>query len=195
MRAGKPKLVDEIVALLPEVRKDWKVKPDAVKHGNVSLHEVTFPDDYKDEFKALFGDGEMILYVGASDEAVWAACGPKGLDELKEAIDDQAKPAPEKADPVFAAGTIKFGPWIKLVDVIEKKQPEVANPTKQQIQAKKEKDRIRFLALEAFEAGDDLLTAKLFREKDEIKGEMTITEGVFRFIGSAIANFSKENLR
>lgn len=187
--------VKAIVELLPKIRNDWQVKLDAVAHGGVSLHEVTFPKDYQDHFQSLFGNIEMILYVGASEEAVWAACGPNGLAELKAAIDDQAKPAPAKADPVFASLAIKFGPWIKLVDVIEKKEPELVNPTKQQIQAKKEKDRIRSLALEAFEAGDDLLTAKLVREKSEIKGEMTITEGVFRFIGSAIANFSKENLR
>ncbi len=136
------------------------------------------------------------MYVGTSDKAVWSACGKNALADLKAAIDQQAKPAPEKPDLIFASGTMKFGPWLKLLDVLRANEPkDDAKKTKQEIQQEKERDRLRLLSLEAFEKGDDLLTAKLWRDGDQVFGEMRITEGVFRFVGSAIADFSKTNLR
>lgn len=195
MRCGKPKLADDIVELLPKIRDDWQVKLKAEEHGGVTIHEITVPKRRKAEFESLFS-GDPILYVGTSEQAVWAASGKDALQDLKNAIDQQAKPLPEKPDPVFANGTMKFGPFLKLLDVLRKNDvKDPAKMTRQEIQQEKERDRLRQLALEAFEKGDDILTAKLARDGDEVLGELTITEGVFRFIGSAIADFSKTNLR
>lgn len=194
MRCEKSKNADDIVSLMPKIRDDWSVKVNAVEHGGVTIHELTIPKRRLPEFESLFG-GEPILYIGTSDQAVWAATGKGSLDELKAAIDQQAKPLPEKPDPTFASVTMKFGPWIKLLDEIRAGEPKAAEQkTKQEIQQEKERDRMRALALEAFAAGDDKLVGKLSREGDEVKGVMTVNEGIFRFIGSAIANFSKENL-
>ena len=195
MRCGKAKLADDIVELLPKIRDDWKVKLNSVTHADVTIHELTVPPRRKKEFESLFS-GNPVLYVGTSDKAVWAACGKDALQDLKDAIDQQAKPAPEQPDPDFASGTMQFGLWLKLLDVLRANEPkDNAKKTKQEIQQDKERDRLRQLAIEAFEKGDDVLTAKLTREGDDVVGKLTITEGVFRFIGSAIADFSKTNLR
>lgn len=192
--AGKAKLVDDIVGLLPKISPKWSVKLNAEQHGGVTIHEVTISEKYKEEFAALFGK-ETVFYVGTSDKAVWAAAGVNSLAELKAAIDDQAQPAPEKPDPVFASITMKFGPLVKLIDEIEKKIPVGENPPKQEVQQRKERDRIRFLALEAFEPGTEQLTGKMSLEGETVKGELSINEGIFKFLGSAIADFSKQNLR
>lgn len=194
LRAGNPKLADDIVALLPKIRDDWQVTLNAEDHGGVAIHRITIPSRRHPEFEALFA-GEPALYVGTSEKAVWGACGKGSLEELKKAIDQQAQPVPEKPDANFFSGTMKFGPFIKLLDVIRANQPkDNVQKTKQEIQAEKERDRLRQLALEAFAAGDDILSARLYRDGDEVKGEMSVTEGIFRFIGSAIADFSKTNL-
>jgi hypothetical protein len=195
MRAEQAKLADDIVALLPKIRDDWQVKLNAFEHGGVAIHEIAIPKRRHAEFGALFA-GEPVLYVGTSEQAVWGACGQGALDELKKAIDRQAQPAPEMPDANFFTGTMKFGPFIRLLDVIRANQPkDNAQKSKQEIQQEKERDRLRQLALEAFAAGDDVLTGRLYRDGDEVKGEMSITEGIYRFFGSAIADFSKTNLR
>jgi hypothetical protein len=194
MRCGEPKKADDIVALMPKIRNDWQVKMNALEHGGVTIHELTVPKRRLPEFQSLFA-GDPMFYIGTSEKAVWFAAGTNGLDELKQAIDDQAKPLPEAVDKEFASGTMKFGPFLTLLDVIRAAEPkDDKEKTKQEIQQEKERDRMRQLALEAFAAGDDRLTAKLWRDGDEVKGEMTINEGIFRFIGSAIADFSKTNL-
>lgn len=194
LRAEKAKNVDDIVSLLPKISDKWSVKMNAVEHGGVSLHEVTISDNYKEEFAALFGK-EQTFYIGASEKAVWAAAGKDSLDELKAAIDAVAQPAPTTPDPVFASVDMRFGPLIKLIDAVEKKIVLSDKATKSEIQAKKERDRLRLLALEAFEPGTDLLTGRMSRVNGEIKGELTINEGIFKFLGSAIADFSKQNLQ
>ncbi len=193
MRAEKAKVALEIAEMLPKIRDDWKVKANAVEHGGVTIHEITVAERRRPEYASIFG-GEPILYVGASDKAVWAACGVNSLDELKAAIDEQAKPAPEKVDPAFLEVSMKFGPWVDLLEVMRKLEPKKENPTKQEVEAEKERDQIRSLAIEAFKPGDELLTGKLHRDGNEIRGEMSVNEGVLRFIGSAIADFSKRNL-
>lgn len=195
MRCEKSKNADDIVALMPKIRNDWAVKMNAVEHGGVTIHELTVPQRRLPEFESLFA-GAPMFYIGTNEKAVWFAAGKNGLDELKQAIDDQAKPLPEAPDPVFTSVTMKFGPFLTLLDVIRAQEPkDNKEKTKQEIQQEKERDRTRQIALEAFAAGDDRLTAKLSRDGDTVKGEITINEGIFRFIGSAIADFSKTNLR
>lgn len=196
MSCGKAKLADDIVASLSKIRDDWKVRMKAHEHNGVTIHEIAIPARRAKHYDALFS-GEPILYIGTSEHAVWAGCGKNALNDLKAAIDQQAKPAPEKADPVFFSGTMKFGPWIKLLDLLREEKPTSTEEkkSKEELRREKEQKRIRELALEAFASDDDILTGKLMRNGDEIQGELSITVGVFRFIGSAIADFSKENLQ
>jgi hypothetical protein len=194
LRAVETQNADDIVALLPKIREDWEVTMNAAEHGGVKIHEIRVPKRRQPEFNALFA-GEPKLYIGSSEKAVWMAAGMGALDALKAAIDQQARPLPEKPDPTFFSGTMRFDPFLKLLDVIRQQEPKsTEKKTKQEIQQEKERDRLRQLALEAFGLGEDELTARLTRDGDEVKGEMTAHEGIFRFIGSAVADFSKENL-
>lgn len=184
----------EILKLLPKIQSEWKVKLDAEKHGEVTIHQVTLPERWHDEFKTMFG-GEPVLYVGTSKDAVWGAAGDGSLELLKAAIDAAAKPAPEKVDPKFVEAGGQFGPGARLIDKMVTKQHS-DNPTKDKkiLAQRKERERIIKLAVDSFKDGTDRSTMELSREGDTIRGSATINPPVFRFLGSAIADFAKENL-
>lgn len=184
----------EIVKLLPQIRKDWQVKLDAQKHGEVTIHEVSIPERRQDEYKTIFG-GEPVIYVGVSKDAVWGAAGEGSLELLKGAIDAAAKPAPEKVDPKFVEAGGQFGPGARLIDKLVTKR-HADNPTKDKkiLAQRKEQERIIKLAVEAFKDGTDRSKLELSREGTTITGSADINPPVFKFLGSAIADFVKENL-
>ncbi len=184
----------EIVKLLPTIQSEWKVKLDLVRHGEVAIHQVTLPERWQDEFKTMFG-GEPVLHVGTSKDAVWGAAGEGSLEILKGAIDAAAKPAPEKVDPKFVEAGGQFGPGARLINKMVTKQ-YAGNPTKDKkiLAQRKERERLIQLAVDSFKDGTDRSTMQLSREGTTIRGAATINPPVFRFLGSVIADFVKENL-
>lgn len=184
----------EIVKLLPTIQNEWKVKLDLVKHGDVAIHQVTLPERWQDEFKTMFG-GEPVFYVGTSKDTVWGAAGEGSLELLKGAIDAAAKPAPEKVDPKFVEAGGQFGPGARLIDKMVTRR-HADNPTKDKkiLAQRKERERLIKIAVDSFKDGTDRSTMQLSREGTTIRGAASINPPVFRFLGSAIADFVKENL-
>jgi len=195
IRATDGKAADELIKLLPKMHSEWQVKPDAQEHGGVSIHELTVPKSRMESFQKVF-PGESLIYVGTSKEAVWVAAGTEAVKHLTEAIDQVAKPAPEKADPVVVSYQIQLAKLVTLMEIVEKENP-IGNvaPTKEQKQRQKEIERFRNLAQQAMGGCASLMHGELRRTDNKIEGFIEMNNCVLTFIGSVIADKVKEVLQ
>lgn len=157
-----------------------KVEVDVEKIGEASLHKVTVNEDDK-VFGQDFGE-DRLVYVVTSPEAVWYAAGPDSLDRLKAAL--AAEQSTEEVDRFFHL-KLRAKPWVELRSRLASQDEESSD---------KDDGKIRGFALEAFEPGDDRISAELRRVDDEVAGKMSVETGLLRLIGMLIADFSEENL-
>jgi hypothetical protein len=183
------------LALLPIIRSGWKWQAETGTHEGATLHQLTVAPHRMKEFEALFG-GEAVIHVATDQDAVWAASGVGSLDALKTAITEVKAAPPASPSPVFLNVKIQFEPLIQVLDVLASSAPPPATPLDKAAQlAEKQRTRLRKLALEAFKGGEARLEAKLEKQGDEVRGQLSITEGVLRFVGGSIADFAAENLQ
>lgn len=192
IRAADGKKADEIVKMLPEIQADWTVKLDSQKHADVSIHEVTIPKSRQASFQKIF-KGETVAYVGTSKDAVWGAAGTDAITHLKAAIDEAAKPAPEKADPVFITYQVQVAKLVTLMEIVEKEAPAGnAQLNKEEKQRLKDLERYRKLAQEAMNGCNSLMTGEAKRNDKKIEGHMELNQCVLQFVGSVIADAVKQ---
>ncbi len=57
-----------------------------------------------------------------------------------------------------------------------------------------DRDALRKLARDAFQRGDDVITARLERIENRVEGHMEVQPGILRFVGKLMSKFSAENL-
>ena len=199
IRAADGKVADEILKVLPEMKSGWTEKK-LEDYAGVAIHELTVPKERIDHFKKFFA-GESVLYVGTSKDVVWGAAGADAIKHLKEAIDQAAKPAPEKADPVFMNYQIHVEKISNLLDSIKVDAPKDAPPpkTKDEERIQKDKERVqksiekyRDLAKKAMAGCDSLMHGELKRDGNSISGFLEINDCVLKYVGAMMANGVKE---
>ncbi len=176
----------------PKIRDTWKFDKNVAEHAGVALHTLKVAAHRKSTFEAAFG-GEAIIHIGTSKDFVFAAAGENSLAELKALIDAAMLPVPEKADQTFADGLIKFGPVVEILHAFRQSQPAADKNDKDAVAMEKQLAKMRKYANEAFGSGDDLLTARLVRDGDTVRGEMKASPGCLKFVGTMIADFVAEN--
>ncbi|MBA4030273.1 MAG: hypothetical protein C0478_05185 [Planctomyces sp.] len=187
--------VAKLTTLLPKIRDDWKVETDVAEHAGVKIHKLTFPARRLEGFQSVFGKDQSDLLIGVGKEIVWGAAGKGAMDELKAAIDTHAA-GPKAVNPVVLSGTIKFGPTVRVLEIFRDNTPVVkTGKTKAELDRIKKIENLRKLAVDAFAEGDDLFTFSLERKDKDVVGEINANQGILRYVGSVIANFSKEALR
>ncbi len=169
------KIVD-VIKLLPEARKGREVQVDFDKTGEVQIHKVAVSTDDHLNFATFFGGKEV--FIGQSADSVWLAAGENALEELKATI-GQSKEATTTASGDFATIFIRTLPWVKLRHDRKQGKGEV---------------EMREMALAAFELGNDVMEMSMQRKENLVTGQFNAHEGILRFVGKAIAKFSKENL-
>ena len=185
-----------IMNLITKADKKLKVKLNLDKQGDVSIHSVSIPENDKIKVQEFLGPIEE-FYAGTSKDSLWIAAGDNALDTLKATIEKVQEPVKEGAESVAVDTFIKLGPWIKYLDKRRKRLnkedagKELTEPEKTQ---RKERDERRQNALKAFAQGQDTITFKLQRVEKHIEGKMIIGEGILRFIGNEIAEFSRKTL-
>ncbi len=193
--AKETSTVPALLALMPKIRDDWKYEADVAEHNGVKIHKLTFPARRLEGFQSIFGKDQSDLYIGVGKEIVWGAAGKGGLDELKAAIDQQAS-GEKTVSPVVLSGTVKFGPTVQLLEIFRGNTPvSKTGKSKAELDRIKKIENLRKLAIDAFASGDDLLTFSLERKDKEVVGQLNANQGILRYVGSVIANFSKEALR
>ena len=188
MRVADGKKFDDIIKLLPEMQDGWQVSAGATEHGGVSIHEVTIPSTRLESFQRIF-KGETKFLVGTTKDAIWVAAGIDALTHLKEAIDQSAKPAPEKASPVVISYHVQLAKLITLLEIIQKESPAM-NPANQ-----KDVDKFRKMAQETMGDCPSLMHGELKRTDNQVDGFIEFNECVLRFIGSSIADTIKSMLQ
>ena len=185
------------------MKSDAKLQLDIEKVGEVSIHSITMPVADAD-LEEAFGK-DAVLYVATGPTAWWVAIGSKSLEQLKAAIEVVGKGSGGDASN-FLTVYVKASPWIEFLDARSARR-DAADTTKKDpakkltdeeaaaAKAKRDREAVRKLALEAFKPGKDTWETKLEAKDGKVTGTTRFDEGILRFIGSAIAKFSNENLK
>jgi len=197
VRTADGKKADGILKLLPKVNGTRDVKMDIQKLGDdISLHSLTIPEKREAAFHKLF-PGESVIYVATSKDVVWGAAGVDAVKALEAAIKEAAEAAPEKADPRVAYFTAHGGRMVELMDIIKPEPQKIDEKMSKDDQARlkqqqKEAERVRKLAVEATSKCDAIFSGEVKKNGDKVEGSLDVSECVLRFIGSVIAEFSKD---
>lgn len=151
--------------------------PDVDAEGDVKIHKLSFAAYQKDFPELLAADG--MVYVGVGANQVWVGSGEGALPRLKEAIKGASAEPTTNDIAISIAGNLL--PWAKILD-------------RQQAKEKIGDAALRKMALEAFSAGGDTWTLKLWRDDKQAKVQVELNEGVLRLGGKVGAKFVKESL-
>ncbi len=184
-----------ILEQLPKLNDGIKVQFDVEKVGDYTIHTVATPDSNED-IELLFGKGAPI-YVATGPKAWWVAIGPKSLDPLKKAIADSAQPNAALASN-FLTLFYRVNPWLELVDARRVRmdaKPSDVKLSDADLKDKKERAAHLKLALEVLKEGKDTIETKLDAKNGRVTGSTRFDEGLLKFIGSEIADFSNKTLK
>ncbi|MEZ6048003.1 MAG: hypothetical protein R3C11_20985 [Planctomycetaceae bacterium] len=170
----------KILELIPKTSPGRTVEFDVDKQGEVAIHKVSLEEGALQTLQGFFGD-EVVLYVGTTEKAFWIAAGANAIDELKSAITQaEAAPAQPAESNRFIDLKLAVGSW---VETVHKARGESGN------------EKTYNFAKTAFSEGNDAVTLQLNQNGDLIDGQLLIEQGVLRFAGKLIADFSAENLQ
>ena len=195
LKAKDGTAVKGILEQLPQMDAAYKVQFDVEKAGDYAIHAITLPDNDED-LELLFGKGNPV-YVAAGPKAFWIAIGPKSLDPLKKAIEASAKPNEALANN-FLTMFYRVGPFLELLDARRTRldaKPSDVKLTEAELKTKKDRDAHRKLALGVLKDGKDSVETKLDAKNGHVTGSTRLEEGILKFIGTEIADFSNKTLK
>lgn len=187
-----------MIEQLPVVRDEWKTKTKIENYGGFDLHTIEVAEKRREEFQTIFA-GDPVLYCATGPNLILGATGANSLAELKGVIDALNKPLPTTADPVFLTFDARMGPGSNLFDLVRRKEKTAPAPgdkpkTKAELQLEKQMERLSKYAIECFSSADDSVSIRMQRKGPQITGSLTIHEGIYKFLGAIVADFSLENL-
>ena len=188
IRAADGKVADQIVGLVPRIWPGFEIKLNVAEASGTSLHTVTLPAKRLPRFQEFF-PGETVIHVATSKEAVWFAIGTNAQADLTTAIAAAAGPAPAMVDPVITSFSANMTKVVALFEALEPDRIESAGP---KTPAQKEREKIRNLAELAVKDCEPWLTSELRKNGNVIEGTLDVTECALRFVGTLIADFSKQ---
>jgi len=163
--------------------------------SEIRIHTVTLPVSEDGDFVNLFGADAELLVVTTKD-AVYYASGQGKEKLIKEAV--AATEATEPRDEsIFFETWSKLGPWIEYLK--ERREREEADQdlselSEEEQQAREERLKLRDMAIEVFNKGQDTIHTTLSSDQEKVTGMTVFAEGMLRFAGAAIADFAKTRL-
>ena len=199
--------MEKVLELFAQAKAGRSVERNVDKVGDVAIHKVNPAGEFS-ALEDLFGK-DVVIYVGTSPKSLWYACGAGSLDELKSAIasvaptkvesvaKDKATAGSKETGTTFGELYVKCGPWIQFLDERQKRRDTQTTDTKltdAEKTAKERQTKLRRLAVEAFETGDDAITVELNRVENRVEGRIEFAPGLLRFVGKVVADFANENL-
>jgi len=183
----------EFLNLFAAGKKTREVKLDVDSDGDVKIHSVSVPEKYQDLFTAFFSE-DTKLYVGTSKEAVWFSTGHNAVAEMNAGISAVNAEGEAEVSKTFIELFVKVGPWIKFIDERRVKAEKENPPSDDEKEANAMRDKLRSMAIEAFDKGDDTIHTTIGRVDDHVEGVTKFGKGILRFIGMAIADFAEQTL-
>lgn len=153
------------------------IKFAAEKEGDVEIHQLTVPEDWK-TIREMFGNASAI-YLATSGDAFWYSIGEGGSGPIHEAIKQSHQEGEKQLPPVLVDAQLS-----KLAEVLDKVQTRL-----------KEGDaEMRAQIVKLMSSADDTLHLVLERQEQKVLLDMTIQQGVFKGAGKLIAKGVRENL-
>ncbi len=180
----------EALKQFPNIRPGWKWAENVDEHQGVKLHTLTVAPHRAAVVQSLCG-GDAVVQIGTSKDAVWFAAGQDAVVELKAAIDAVQKPVEGKVDPTFVHVDVRLHALVNMLDAYRGSFPP--GTSKQELLDEKQRTKWRKYAKDAFADGDDLLSARLVHQSDDVKGDFNVSLGALKFVGTMIADTVAEN--
>jgi hypothetical protein len=184
-----------ILELVPAISTGLKVQLNVEKVGDYSLHKLEIPEDIAG-FNSLFGKGAPIHFA-TGPKAVWLAIGAKSLEQLKTSLEAINKENHAPADQ-FLALFLRVGPWVEWLHEVRAEQdakPSEKKLTEEEARIKSERAALRKRAIESLKPGQDSIETKMSAKGGHVSGSTRYGEGILRFIGNEVANFSNTTLK
>jgi len=179
---------------------DDKAPADAVtdaKPAAVRFHRVTIPKAGQADFTQLFG-ADSVMHVATTSDAIYYASGSNGLERVKASMAAAAGATPADDDGTFLETWAKLGPWIDYLKGRRERREadlDLSKLTKEEKAEREERIEMRDSAISAFAKGQDAIHMKLQRKDQKVTGLTVFGEGILRFVGSQIADFSEKTLQ
>lgn len=195
MAAKDGQALKGIVELLPQINPGYKLTLDAEKVGDYAIHAIQVPEKDED-FELIFGKGAPV-YLATGPKTWWLAIGAKSLNQLKAAI-GAAGQGNAAATNNFLTLFTRVSPWIEILEARRTRMEAVPSDKKlTEADLKDQKDRaaLRKIALDTLKAGKDTIETKIDAKNGHVTGSTRLDEGILRFIGSAISDFSNKTLK
>ena len=164
-----------VLELIAQLKDPPTFKKEIGKVGDISLHEIVFPEGKNPAFEDLFGGRRLI--IGAGGETVWYAAGPEADARIKATIEAAEKPGEPSSTIVTFRGELL--PAFKILDRRQGEKGDVD---------------LRARAIEAFQNGQGQVELDVVRKGESVAGKMVVDGGVLRLIGASLAKMSRENL-
>ncbi|MFM9964637.1 MAG: hypothetical protein ACKV2Q_25820 [Planctomycetaceae bacterium] len=184
-----------VVELLPQINPEFKVTLETEKVGDYAIHSIQVPEKEED-FELLFGKGAPV-FVATGPKACWVAIGTKSLVQLKAAIGAAGQGNAAMANNFLTLFT-RIGPWIEFLEGRRARLDALPSETKlTEADLKDRKDRaaLRKIAVDSFKAGKGTFETKLDAKNGRVTGSTRFDDGILKFIGAAIADFSNKTLK
>lgn len=195
IKSPNPERIKPILELVPKFKTGGQVKLDLEKVGELTIHQVTWPDE-DGEFTELFGKGAP-TFVATGPNVWWIAIGTKSQDQLKAAIAASGKI--EGIDPSNFLNLFgKAGPIVDILNARRVRLDAKETPkklTEAEAKNKRDRDAHRKLAIDIFKSGKDTWETNLTMKAGKTTGRTRVDEGLMRFVGAAIAKFSNDTLK
>ena len=164
-----------VLSLIPKLNGGAGFKQEVGEHAGFAIHEIAFNKEEHPDFLELFGSERLLIATGP--DALWYAAGPKADELLRQSIDQAASEGEPSPEVVSFRGELLPG-----LRILHRRLGSVGH------------EKIRNLAIQAFQEGGGRITAEVVRKGAAIDGELVLGTDLLRFIGKALADFSKENL-
>ncbi|MBD3674670.1 MAG: hypothetical protein HUJ26_14195 [Planctomycetaceae bacterium] len=191
--AGKN--VTRAIELVPDARPGRQVMLNVDKVGDVAIHGFSVSDENAAAYADLFGADA--IYIGVGPDEVWYAIGADGVETIKAAVTKANDTKIETPSKEFVSLFMKLAPWIEWRARHAKPEEETAAATtsdatdgEESTKPKVSRSELRDYALQAFKAGDDILTLSFKRDGDRVAGSGKLDTGLLRFAGHLIAKFT-----
>lgn len=195
LKAKDGNAVKGILEQLPKINDGYKVQWDVEKLGDYAIHTLAIPGSNED-MELLFGKN-ISVHVATGPQAWWVAIGSKSLDPLKKAITESAQPNAALANN-FLTLFYRVGPWLELLDAQRVRldaKPSDVKLSDAELKDKKERAAHRKLALDALKEGKDTIETKMDAKNGRVTGSTRFDEGLLKFIGTEVADFSNKTLK
>lgn len=219
IRANGQAQLQELLDLVPQGQKGWKLEKDADEAEGVKIHKIVIESKIPQSLIDMYGEPAGIAYVAASDQAFWLAFGANSLEQLKSSITAVRTAKDVKSTDIVLSMRGHAEPLAKSLDSVvnddldlfstlfarrrERRQASKPAEGEEDKSSRRQQAASSFLTFEwlpkvvdAMKGEDDQISFVLkYTEENTLEADGAIHKGILKAVGTMIANFADENLK